>query len=211
MGWKAGAAIANSANSLLTITNCTISGNGDDYWNMGGGGVCNSGQLLVQNSTIHGNSSYSGSGGLTSEGDFKTIVKNSIIAGNSIASSAEGTPDCNSISSLDYSVIGNTSGCTIPAGRGNMLNVDPLLGPLANNGGKTRTHALLPGSAALDFGSPATPGSGGNACVKTDQRGVGRPQNGRCDMGAYEYWPGHPHGLDQSDEGEEAESEMDQP
>ena len=202
-----GGGIANEGAGTMTITNCTISGNVDQYR---AGGVYNNGQLVVQNSTIYGNTSTDGGiGGLTSGYDSKsTIVKNSIIAGNR-SDSGGTTPDCNSISSLEYSLIGNTTECTIPAGRGNMLNVDPLLGPLANNGGKTQTHALLNGSPALDFGSPAKPGSGGNACEKTDQRGVGRPQNGRCDMGAYELWPGHPQGPDLSDEGEE--SEIDQP
>src|SRR4029450_6738360 len=53
---------------------------------------------------------------------------------------------------------------------------------------RTLVHPLLPGSLALDTGSPADPGSGGSACPAFDQRGVERPQpsNGRCDMGAYE-------------------------
>ena len=38
-------------------------------------------------------------------------------------------------------------------GTGNILNQPALLGPLANNGGPTRTHALLPGSPALDAGN----------------------------------------------------------
>ena len=66
------------------------------------------------------------------------------------------------------------------------------------------------GSVAIDSASPAPPGKT-NACEKTDQRGMVRPQNGRCDMGAYEHRPGYPLGPDLSDEGEEAESEMDQP
>ncbi len=48
------------------------------------------------------------------------------------------------------------------------------------------THALLPGSPAIGAGSPAAPGTGGNACETTDQRGMSRPQGDRCDMGAYE-------------------------
>jgi hypothetical protein len=64
--------------------------------------------------------------------------------------------------------------------------VDPLLGPLQDNGGPTFTHALLPGSPALD-GIPW----GANGCgttVFSDQRGQARPQpvGGACDIGAYE-------------------------
>ena len=56
------------------------------------------------------------------------------------------------------------------------------LSPLANNGGPTQTHALQPGSAALDKG-----GDGGNGCPATDQRGVKRPQGAACDIGAFEF------------------------
>lgn len=64
--------------------------------------------------------------------------------------------------------------------------VDPLLGPLQDNGGPTFTHALLAGSPAIDTGNPALLGSGGSACEATDQRGVARPQGSACDIGAYE-------------------------
>jgi hypothetical protein len=60
-------------------------------------------------------------------------------------------------------------------------NVDPLLGPLAANGGPTLTQALLPGSPAID----AVPSSGAG-CPPTDQRGVIRPQGPACDIGAFE-------------------------
>ena len=55
---------------------------------------------------------------------------------------------------------------------------DPKLEALADNGGETLTHRLLPGSAAIDIG--------GNDCPATDQRGVTRPGGDACDAGAYE-------------------------
>jgi hypothetical protein len=61
-------------------------------------------------------------------------------------------------------------------------NVDPLLGPLANNGGFTPTLALLFGSPAIGAGDPA-------ACPPTDQRGVARPMGSGCDIGAFEFSP----------------------
>ena len=62
-----------------------------------------------------------------------------------------------------------------------------MLAPLQNYGGPTETHALLPGSAAIDAANPATPGSGGNACEANDQRGIPRPLGAACDIGTYEY------------------------
>ena len=72
---------------------------------------------------------------------------------------------------------GNTCGFNAT---GDQPNTDPLLGPLADNGGDTLTHALLPGSPAIDAGVCI-------AEITTDQRGVARPQGTTCDIGAYEY------------------------
>ena len=55
---------------------------------------------------------------------------------------------------------------------------DPLLDPLADNGGPNPTMALLPGSPAIDTG---------DSCPDTDQRG--EPRDGPCDVGAYEVQP----------------------
>jgi hypothetical protein len=59
------------------------------------------------------------------------------------------------------------------------LGLNPLLGPLAGNGGPTLTHALGAGSPAIDAAGAAT-------CPATDQRGVTRPQGAACDFGFYE-------------------------
>ena len=60
----------------------------------------------------------------------------------------------------------------------NGVGSDALLGPLADNGGPTQTHALLPGSPAID--------AAGDDCLAEDQRGISRPQGTACDIGAYE-------------------------
>src|SRR5205807_230951 len=62
---------------------------------------------------------------------------------------------------------------------GNIYGVDPRLGALGFNGGATWTHALLPGSPAIDAGM-----TGG--APPRDQRDVPRPQGQRADVGAYE-------------------------
>ncbi len=68
--------------------------------------------------------------------------------------------------------------------------IDPLLGPLTDNGGLTTTHALRAGSPAI--------GRAGLAPCATDrdQRGVRRPQGRRCDIGAFEQISGEVRQLD---------------
>jgi hypothetical protein len=60
-----------------------------------------------------------------------------------------------------------------------LINGAALIGPLADNGGPTFTHALSPGSPAIDAANDAL-------CPATDQRGTNRPQGTHCDIGAYE-------------------------
>jgi hypothetical protein len=64
-----------------------------------------------------------------------------------------------------------------------ITGVDPLLGPLADYGGRTWTHALGPGSPAIDS---ADCRDIGGAPVPTDQRGLSRPQGSACDIGSFE-------------------------
>src|SRR5205814_2005 len=63
-------------------------------------------------------------------------------------------------------------------------NGNANLGPLADNGGPTLTHALLLGSAAIDAGDDAV--CAADPVSGVDQRGVIRPQGAHCDIGAYE-------------------------
>jgi len=72
---------------------------------------------------------------------------------------------------------GNTCGFTAT---GDLTNTNPLLGPLQDNGGPTPTYAIPADSLAVNAGDNAV-------CPPTDQRGIARPQAGRCDIGAYEY------------------------
>ena len=76
--------------------------------------------------------------------------------------------------------------CTVTGDLTGVIGGDPLLAPLAFNGGPTRTHLLGVRSPARDAGNPATPGSTSIACRPTDQRGVTRPVGARCDLGATE-------------------------
>ena len=200
-----GGGVSSGFHGSTTIRNSTISGNtvGGGYYGYGGGleDRAPDGGLHLYNVTITGNSVTSTvgeGGGLWKEGEWSTrwgYAQNTIIAGNT---SAYAGPDCymsngNAVLvSSGYTLLGNNSGCNFTTGTGDIVGtgaspVDALLAPLANNGGPTETHAPYPGSPALEAGSPNVPGSGGDSCESTDQRGVARPQGAVCDMGAFEY------------------------
>jgi hypothetical protein len=61
------------------------------------------------------------------------------------------------------------------------VTVGKILGPLMDNGGPTKTHALVSGSPAIDTIPGADP-----ECTGTDQRGMPRPQGAGYDIGAFE-------------------------
>jgi CSLREA domain-containing protein len=167
----------------------------------GGGLFASDGTMLVENSTIANNSAAGIGGGLVTTagvGNPQVNINNVTFAGNGAASGG-GIFFVNGAMSLQNTIVANStsggncsgsqpnslgnnlssdSSCNFIAS-GDLLNTDPLLGGLSNNGGPTRTMALLTGSPAIDAGNNAT-------CIATDQRGVPRPQGAACDIGAYE-------------------------
>ncbi len=169
----------------LTLENSTVSGNSGSA---GTGGIINVGTMDLNNVTVTNNTSGESSagraGGIASNGGV-LHVRNSLIAGNF---NPGGSPDCaGPIDSQGHNLIQDTTGCTLSGSTtGNLTGVNPLLSPLANNGGPTRTHAIGATSPARDAGSPAAAGTSSLACRVVDQRGVSRPQGARCDMGAFE-------------------------
>lgn len=199
-----GGGINNTSGATLTVINSTISNN--SARGSGGGINTNSvpeglGIVNLYNVTITNNTADSDHNGVGDAGGLMNgenndsapvTIRNTIIANNIDLSG--GAMDCaGPLTSQGYNLIRDPNGCTILGDEtGNLYGVDPLLGPLQDNGGPSFTHALLPGSPAIDAVNPAAPGSGGNACEPTDQRGVARPQDGdgdglaRCDMGAFE-------------------------
>jgi hypothetical protein len=173
-----GGGIYNGDYGTLLVINSTITGNdayGDpNYGQYGeGGGVFTDGGLTtIQNSTITGNRAYY-AGGISNPFASPLNMRNSVVAGNS----AFNGPDLDGrLTSSGYNLIGNIQG-----GSGfddtDLLNVNPLLGPLQDNGGPTMTMALLPGSPALNAGDLAQLGV-------PDQRGVVR--SGGVNIGAYQ-------------------------
>lgn len=170
----------------LRLVNSTVTGNAG---RAGTGGIINAGTMDLNNVTLTNNTSGEPSagraGGLASNGGVLHL-RNTLIAGNR---NPGGSPDCaGPIDSQGYNLIQDPTGCALSGTTiGNQLGVNPRLGLLIQNGGPTRTHALLADSPALEAGSPAPPGDDGAfACVTDDQRGVTRLQGARCDIGAFE-------------------------
>jgi hypothetical protein len=173
-------------NSTLTINNSTLSGNsaGD------GGGIFTYPPYLTNPVTLTNVTLTANRGGGLSAAYGSPVLHNTLIAGN--FRGATGTTPDDVYGALDLggdnNLIGDGSGMTgLSNGvNGNLVGaadnpIDPLLGPLTFNGGPTLTHALLPGSPAIDAGNNAY-------ATDWDQRGPGfrRVVNGTIDIGAYE-------------------------
>lgn len=209
-----GGAIASEAcaQTMVTINSCTISGN---EAGLAGGGLYNDAgtrrgrvRLTIKNSTISGNSADNAGGAIENDGaelivSYCTISDNSALLGDSISND-----DLGAIVTIVNSILNASSGQNI-SGRirslghnlssddgsgfltntGDQINTDPLLSPLQNNGGPTLTHALLPGSPAIDHGNPIF-----RPPPDEDQRGCpfDRVFNNRIDVGSFENQPTRP-------------------
>src|SRR6266851_4050496 len=190
---EGGGGIANG-DGTLTVDKSTISGNSTSS-GTGGSAIFNILTTSVSNSTISGNTgpghSVLNSDTLTLS--YVTIASNSAGISNSGSVTATGTiiannnPGTNCFGNrfnepFGFNLDSGTS-CRLSQAT-DLTGTDPLLGPLASNGGPTQTQALEAGSPAIDHG-----GTSANGCPPTDQRGVTRPQGPACDIGAFEFVP----------------------
>lgn len=189
-----GAIVSSAALSRLFISNSTFSDNGTA---LSGGAIWGAVPMELDNVTIVGNKADSDQNGSGDGGGLYnyvgTIVKisNVLAAGNSDWGNE--APDCSGpFTSLGYNLIQDPTGCVISGTlTGVITGTDPLVGPLQDNGGNTLTHALLPGSPAIDAGNPMGCIDAFGLLLLTDQRGYARHVDGgsglaRCDIGAYE-------------------------
>ena len=181
-----------NASSHLYVTNSTISGNvaGTILSTALGGGIYGRGSanVVFTNSTISNNRTSGSGGGFRTDASGTFTVRNTVIAGNTSTNTNEEDVSGDIVSD-GINLIGNTFGSSGWIA-GDLLNVNPMLGPLADNGGVTMTHALLPGSPAIDAGNnsvaidPQT-----QMALKGDQGGFQRFSGGTVDIGAYESQP----------------------
>jgi CSLREA domain-containing protein len=191
-----------AANLPHSILSSTISGNQVTGEQTRGGGLYSVGRIEMRHSTVTGNrvSSANGQAGGVGFVQSQSTISHSIIAGNftgAVASDLRGQP------LLSYSLVGTKTGTELneaplgsPDANGNIVGgplhglIDPLLSPLADNGGPTMTHAMLASSPAINAGDPAL-AAGVDGTPLFDQRGApfGRVANGRIDIGALESQP----------------------
>jgi hypothetical protein len=172
-----GGGIWAADSTTQVISTCTLSSN---IATVAGGGYYGAGDLNLFSSTVafnHGGSQ--GAGGIHSTSTGYVGLTSTIVANNVATDTSDADIDAEDseffILDAEYSLIMHT---TLPMLTPGTLTSDPLLAPLADNGGPTWTHALLPGSPALQ--------SGYNTSLPCDQRHAPRGYYTDADIGAYE-------------------------
>ena len=169
--------------STLKVTNSTFSGNSVDFFGSGAINVSYGGSATLINSTLAGNFGLEGAG-IEAGPQGSAALKNTILAngptgGNCVAENG-------TITSQDHNIADDATCDAFLTQPGDLPNTPAGLDPsgLQNNGGPTKTIAILYNSKAIDAIAPST-----DCTVATDQRGISRPQGLSCDIGAYELTP----------------------
>lgn len=170
---ETGGGIFNTA--PLNLTNITISGNAATE----GGGIYSAGTTVIRNNTLTNNQATNAGGGVFNR--LGTVrLQNTIVAGNRNATSPDAAGLFDDQGNNLIGIRDGSTGFTTSTLVGTAASpIDPLLEALANNGGFSQTHALLPGSPAINAGNNAI-------ATSTDQRGAARIQQAVIDIGAFE-------------------------
>lgn len=169
-GGNGGAAAGGLADvsGVLRLTNCTVAGDSAAAGSGGPGGLGNTAGMPIGPGGASGTDGTPVAGGLASPA---CTFANTLLAWCAPSNFTGTNVDAQGNLSSDGS-------CAFSAGSFN--NINPQLGPLADNGGPTPTMALLLGSPAIDAGFSA-------GAPVIDQRGIARPQGSAVDIGAFEY------------------------
>ena len=187
------------ASGTLALENSTVSTNRAD--NDGGGIFTAGGTVVMSSVTIANNTANAdnvdgGTGGGVRRSAGAARAQHTLISGNHASG---GAPDCAGTltpvtANAGFNFISDSTGCTL-SDTTSIVGKDPTLGPLQLNGGTTMTHALLPGSPAIDAGDPKGCRNDQGAFLQHDQRHqprqVDSDVNGAaaCDIGAFEAQP----------------------
>lgn len=156
-GVLAGPSTTEVATTSTAIVNSTIAGNSVGMGGTGGGlSIYNPGGVIAPSSSL----------------------TNTILYGNKVG---DAESNCGPLTITAKNDLSGDASCMF-TDTASKKSTNPLLGPLADNGGETDTLALAAGSPAIDAGTA-------EGCPATDQRGVARPVGAACDIGAYEYQP----------------------
>ena len=182
--------------SNTVIESSTISGNVVKFANGGDGAglSADGGSVTITDSTVTGNvgNSNGGGGGLSGANNGRFTLRRSIVAGNQAPARGETADIRNAFQAASnfvfdgYNLIGTNGMASIDGLTRGATDIAPsqgisnILAPLADNGGFTQTHALLPGSAAVNAVAAGCPANA------VDQRGQLRPETSACDIGAVE-------------------------
>ena len=185
--------------SAVTLTNSTVSSNSASH--DGAGIYADGGQVNSFNTTISANQIlvpagviYAGvGGGIYKSANVGFSLENTLVADNThrYATAPAVPDDCYGlVVTLGYNLIEDTANCTIfGTAPGNIYGQDPKLGPLQNSNGSTLVQVPLIGSPAINAGEVPSCTDANSAAIVIDERGVLRPESGRCDIGAVENLP----------------------
>lgn len=201
-----------SSGGTMTLNKVTLLGNVGGF----GGGLYNAaGTLIITNSTLSGNLANNGGGIFNDdqsdigEENALTIITNSTLSKNLMAGGGGTIHNYRGVLTLMNTIIADSligDDCYNDGGNLTLINAliedgscnppwsgDPKLAPLADNGGPSQTHALLPGSVAIDAGNDSI--CAADPVKGVDQRGeprFGSSAGNHCDIGAYEYQRSQP-------------------
>ena len=183
-----GSAVLTVGGVTTTIVNSTVSGN-TSLNNFAALAVQTlagqSADMTLRFVTVNDNIGEGLRASVFSDATANITVSNSIVASSSLRNLfLEGSGA--SFTSLGNNIFDDASVASVLSS--DLINTDPLLGPLADNGGPTPTHALLFGSDAIDRGNNAMTLDIDNRVLTTDQRGetFDRIQFNIVDIGAFE-------------------------